>query len=147
MPRSTAFTRKAVCFCAAFIATVKAGRAEEGWKSFMESNTSPGTWNSYPDDNRYQLLFTTDPAFFGYYPVMTHPTNLEELHAIVLPAAAMCAETTSPRLRRPTEIIAGKIPPCGLELISGAGHRSPITHPNAVAGKLEGHFRTVGAGV
>ena len=142
-----AFFEESRGLCAAFIASVKAGRAEEGWESFMDSNTRPGTWKSYPADTRGKFLSMTDAVFSSYYAVMNHPTTLEELNTIALPTAAIYGETTSPRLRRLTEIIAGEIPACGLEMISGAGHMSPITHPEAAAEKLEGHFRTVGARV
>ena len=142
-----AFYQESRDLCAAFIATVKAGRAEEGWESFIDSNSNPGTWNSYPEDTRNKFLSMTDSVFSSYYAVMNHPTTLEELNTIVLPAAAIYGETTSPRLRRLTEIIAREIPNCGLEMISGAGHMSPITHPEAVAEKLEGNFRMIGARV
>ncbi len=42
-------------------------------------------------------------------------------------------------------VIANKIPGCGLKVISGAGHMSPLTHPEDVAKELEGHFRAVEA--
>lgn len=129
--------------CSAFIESVKAGRAEEGWESFIDSNATPGTWRSYPEEVRNKFLATTDPVFSAYYAVMNHPTTLEELKSISLPSLALYGEATSPRLRRLTEIISENIPDCGLGVIAQAGHMSPITHPEGVAEKLESHFRAV----
>ena len=139
--KEQAFYEESRELCESFIASVKAGQAEEGWQSFIDSNTSPGTWKSYSEDYRNKFLSMTDPVFSAYYAVMNHPTTLDELRSISLQTLAMYGEKTSLRLKRLTEIISEEIPNCKLAIIPGAGHMSPISHPEAVAEQLRAHLQ------
>ena len=51
----------------------------------------------------------------------------------------MCGEKTTIPDRRVTEILRDHIPRCRYEVIPGAEHMSPLSHPEFIAQAIERH--------
>lgn len=136
----TEFHEEARALAARFISDARAGDLEVAWERFIDVNNTPGTWKSYSEDVRQKCYAVTDNIISGFFSNLSHATTLAECGNIALPAMALYGETTPPRYRRMTEIIAGAIPGCALHAIPGAGHMSPLSHPEAVAEQLRAHL-------
>jgi pimeloyl-ACP methyl ester carboxylesterase len=52
----------------------------------------------------------------------------------------MCGEKTTVPDRRVAEILRDHIPQCRYELIPGADHMSPLSHPAFIAEAIERHI-------
>lgn len=124
-----------------FIAETRAGHTEEAWRIFIDSNNPPGTWDALAEDAREKLLPLTDAIASCYHANLNHATTLAECRAITLPTLLLYGGSAFPRMRKITEIIAGEIPGSRLESIPGAGHMSPLTHPDQVAEAISGHLQ------
>ena len=64
------------------------------------------------------------------------------LPALPRPALRVTGGRTPPRLVRLCGIFSDHIPGGRLEVIPGAGHMSPLTHPEALAELLAAHLET-----
>ena len=113
---------------------------EEAWRSFIDSNNPPGTWDALAEDAKAKLLPRTDAIASCYHANLNHGTTLAECRAIALPTLLLYGGSAFPRMRKITEIIAGEITGSRLESIPGAGHMSPLTHPEMVADKIANHL-------
>lgn len=123
-----------------FIAQVRAGRAEEGWRSFIDSNNGAGFWDRMPEDARARMLAMTDGAMSEYHACLNHSTTPDDCRGIGVPTLVLVGARTVPRYRRMTELVAEHIPGARLEVLPEAGHMSPLTHPDVVAAAIERHL-------
>jgi pimeloyl-ACP methyl ester carboxylesterase len=62
-----------------------------------------------------------------------------DLWGLSAPALVMCGEKTTIADRRVTEILRDHIPRCRYEVIPGAEHMSPLSHPGFIAEAIERH--------
>ncbi len=126
-----------------FIANVAQGKEEEAWQELIDWNYQPGRWNAFSDEVRHRLLEMTVSTTLVCHANLNDETTLEECASIGLPTLVILGDATVPSYGRLTEITAEHIPGCGLEYIPGAGHMSPLTHPEALAELLERHFGSI----
>lgn len=68
-----------------FLAEPRAGRAEEGWRHFIDSNNGAASWDRMPEDARARMLPMTDAAVSAYHANLNHDTTLDECHGIRVP--------------------------------------------------------------
>lgn len=136
----TELHEEACALATGFISDARAGNIELAWERFIDANNTPGTWNSYSGDIQQKCYASTDNIISGFFANLSHATTLGECGNIGLPSLALYGEATPRRLRRMTEVIAGAIPGCALHAIPGAGHMSPLTHPEDVAERLQAHL-------
>jgi pimeloyl-ACP methyl ester carboxylesterase len=77
---------------------------------------------------------------------LSNPTTLGDCRRIGVPTTVVCgAETTAPD-RRVTELLHGAIPGCRYATIPGAGHMSPLTHPEELGRVVLDHLECGGRG-
>lgn len=119
------------------------GNPEGAWRGFIDFNNGDGAWEAMPTAFRDKMFSLTDAVVSGWHANLSHATTLDELRAFSLPVSALHGDRTLASYRRITEIVAGEITGCSLTILPGAGHMSPLTHPEAVAAAIEIHLRTV----
>jgi pimeloyl-ACP methyl ester carboxylesterase len=125
----------------AFIAATEAGRPEIGWEAFIDSRSGDGTWARLPDERRQQFLAQTEPTRDAFLSNLNNRTTLAECAALTLPVTMITGAATTACDRRTSEVareaLRGVVP---VE-IPGAGHMSPLTHPEAVVEIVGQHLR------
>jgi pimeloyl-ACP methyl ester carboxylesterase len=127
----------------AFIASVDAGRSEEGWEAFLDSRNGAGTWARMSDKSKARFLAQSHQTKEGFISNLNNHTTLAECREIAVPTTVVCgAETTAPD-RRTTELLSDAIPGSRYEFIQGAAHMSPLTHPAEVARLVREHVERV----
>ena len=125
---------------------VAKGDLEGAWREFIDFNNGEGAWNAFPHEVRDRFFAVTEGVVSGWHANLNHATTLAECRALRLPVSALHGDRTLASYRRITEIAAGQIPGCALAILPGAGHMSPLTHPETVAAAIEAHLRRVPEG-
>lgn len=123
-----------------FLQLAAAGREEAAWREFIDHHNGPGKWDALSERARDWFLAQTAPTADGFHSNIGNPTTLADCRRITVQTTILCSETTAPYNRRVTEILRDEIPGAEWIEIPGAGHMSPLTHPEAVAGLISAHL-------
>ena len=124
----------------AFLGNVAAGNLDEAWCVFLDYRNGPGTWQGLPEPSRERFRATTESTVAGFKSNLSNPTSLEDLEQLSLPTLVVCGEKTTVPDRRLTEILRDHIPRCRYEVVPGAEHMSPLSHPTLIAEAVERHI-------
>src|SRR5262245_4599938 len=124
----------------AFLGNVAAGNLDEAWCVFLDYRNGPGTWQGLPEPSRERFRATTQSTVAGFKSNLSNPTSLKDLEQLSLPTLVVCGEKTTVPDRRLTEILRDHIPRCRYEVIPGAEHMSPLSHPAFIAEAVERHI-------
>lgn len=124
----------------AFISSVRAGRAEEAWELFVDNSNGTGTWARLSDKTRVRLLAQSDQTVEGFISNLNNHTTIAECQRIEVPTTIVCGANTRAPDRRTTELLKDAILGSHYELIAGAGHMSPFTHPGDVSRIVVSHL-------
>ncbi len=124
-----------------FLAEARVGRADEGWRRFIDTNNGAGSWDWMPEDARARMLAMTEAVVSAYHANLNHNTTPDECRGIRVPTLVLVGAGTVPRYRRMTELVAQHVPGARLEVLPEAGHMSPLTHPEPVAAAIERHLK------
>jgi pimeloyl-ACP methyl ester carboxylesterase len=127
-------------FALSFQRDVAAGEVARAWENFIDGNDAPGRWAALEDSAREGFLSLTDTIVSGWHANLSHATSPAECRALGLPVLLIHGERTQPHFRRMTELLAEHIPACRQVVLPGAGHMSPLSHAQALADELAGHF-------
>jgi pimeloyl-ACP methyl ester carboxylesterase len=123
-----------------FRSHVAAGNPDEAWRAFVDYRNGPGTWEALPEASKERLRAVTESTVAGFRSNLSNPTSIEDVERLSLPVLVLCGEKTTVPDRRVTEILRDHIPQCRYELIPGAEHMSPLTHPAFIAEAVERHI-------
>jgi pimeloyl-ACP methyl ester carboxylesterase len=123
-----------------FLAHADIGDLEAAWQGFLDYRNGRGTWVGLSEKARQRFYEQTPSTVVGFYSNLENYTSAAELGGIRVPTAVLWGEKTTPPDRRVAEIVANTIPGARLEVIEGAEHMSPLTHPDAVAAHIVAHI-------
>ena len=123
-----------------FIEDVAADRPEAAWQSFIDLRNGAGAWEALTDDRRASMLAQTGQMIDGFKSNLNNATTLSQCADLALPVMVICGGSTTRPERRISEILAGALPNCRYEIVAGAGHMSPLTHPGEVAALVLDHI-------
>jgi lipase len=124
----------------AFLGSVAAGKLDEGWRRFLNYRNGPGTWETLPEAARERFRTVTESTVAAFRSNLSNPTSIEDIEQLSLPTLVMSGDKTTVPDRRVTEILRDHIPRCRYELIPGADHMSPLSHPEFIAEEIERHI-------
>ena len=116
------------------------GSLDEAWRAFLDYRNGPGTWQALLEPSRERFRAMTESTVAGFRSNLSNPTSLKDLEQLSLPTLVMCGEKTTVPDRRLTEILRDHIPQCRYEVIPGAEHMSPLSHPAIIAEAVERHI-------
>jgi pimeloyl-ACP methyl ester carboxylesterase len=123
-----------------FLELAASEQDEAAWREFIDHHNGPGKWDALSDRARDRFMAQTAPTVDGFHSNIGDPTTLADCASIAVPTTILCSETAAPYDRRVTEILRDRIPGSQWVEIAGAGHMSPLTHPEAVAGLIGRHL-------
>ncbi|MDA7948109.1 MAG: alpha/beta hydrolase [Hyphomicrobiaceae bacterium] len=124
----------------AFMDSATAGDLEKAWAEFVDMRNGPGAWRDTPDRVRTRMFERTQQMIDGFMSNLNNTTTLADCRTLDLPVMVVCGEKTTRPERRITEMLAETLPHCRYEVIAGAGHMSPLTHPAEVAALVVDHL-------
>lgn len=126
-----------------FIESAASGHPEVGWARFLNYRSGPDAWSELSADARAKFLATTGNIVTGFYSTLRNSTTLEDLRGIRHDTLVVCGGASLPLDRKVTEIVRDNLSRCTYRVVPGAGHFSPVTHPQAVSELLEKHVTSV----
>jgi lipase len=116
-----------------FVAAVDDGRPEAAWQEFLDTRNGVGTWARLPERRRQEFLKQSAQARETALSNLNNRTTLVECAAIQVPMTIVCGGETTASDRRTSEVLRDAVPSARYEVIAGAGHMSPLTHPAEIA--------------
>jgi pimeloyl-ACP methyl ester carboxylesterase len=128
-----------------FIAKADEGRDEEAWREFIDHYNSDGVWDAASDRAKFRLLAQTAGTAATLRSNFGNGTTLQHCRDIAVPVTVVSGETTSAYNRRVADLIHGEIQDSERVVIPGAGHMSPLTHPEPTIAMIERHLARVAA--
>ncbi len=111
------------------------GDMETAARKFLGFWVGPDALDAMDADTRDYLIQTVDRVVDDWYGVSTHSPlapKLADLARIEAPTLVMCAEKTRPSTKAITALLREHIPDTAYADVPGAGHLSPVTHPDRV---------------
>jgi pimeloyl-ACP methyl ester carboxylesterase len=130
---------------AAFIADAEAARSVSAWRHFIDHYNGDGTWDALSGNTRYRFLSMTHETADAYRSNLNNPTTLQDLQAVAMPTLLLFGARTTETYRRICRILGDHLPNRTSVELDGAGHMSPLTHPDEVARAIVRHVGLPGA--
>jgi lipase len=124
----------------AFLASMEKGDRDAAWRGFIDGRNGPGTWARLSDQRRQGFFAQTDQVSAGFISNLANLTTLAECRAIEVPTTVVCGGKSLAADRRIAEVLRDTIPGARYEVLTEAGHMSPLTHPVDVARLVREHL-------
>jgi len=121
-----------------FVASVDAGKSEEAWRAFLDARNGEGTWARLSDRRKQDFLVQSPRARETASSNLTNRTTLAECANLRVPVTIACGGETTPADRRTSEVLRDALKGARYEIIPGAGHMSPLSHPQEIARLIQG---------
>lgn len=112
---------------------------EAAWQGFLDFRNGPGTWAGYEEKTRQNFVRRTAAQIANFNANQHNRTRVADLARIATPTLVVRGSDTSLYDKRMSEIAAGAIPGARFLVLEGAGHMSPLSHPERVAAEIETH--------
>ncbi|MGE0315284.1 MAG: alpha/beta fold hydrolase [Lautropia sp.] len=122
-----------------FLDAVAVGDVERAWSDFVDYRNGAGTWARLSEGRRARFVAGTQGAIGAFRANLANPTSLDDVRAIHVPTTIVCGGMTTTPDRRVTEILHEAMGHSRLEVVPGAEHMSPLTHPDPVAALIRQH--------
>ena len=129
-----------------FVGHARAGNGAAAWERFMDYRNGPGAWAALGGKAKARLMEQATLGMGTLLANLSNPTTLDDCRRIPAPVTIVCGEATTAPDRRVTELLRDAVPGCRYVTIPGAGHMSPLTHPEELAPIVLDHLGRGGAG-
>lgn len=96
-----------------------------------------------PAGAKARLIAQSEQTVEGFAANLSNRTTIADCGTISVPTLVIRGGDTTRPERRITELLADTIPGCRFDIIPGAEHMCPITHPEDVASSMLRHFEEV----
>jgi pimeloyl-ACP methyl ester carboxylesterase len=114
-----------------------------GMAHFVDYWSGEGAWNEMSHKARMKMCQRLGKVVLDFRALFEEPAGLEDYADLPLPTLILCGERSPGPSRRIVEMLETTLPRARLERIPGAGHMSPVTHPDAVNAAISKHlYRT-----
>lgn len=123
-----------------FLQHAEAGDCAAAWARFMDYRNGPGAWAALGEKTKARLSAQTALGAETLRANLANPTTLADCRRIAVPTTVVLGAETTPADRRTVEVLAGAVLGNQCVTIAGAGHMSPLSHPEEVARILRDHL-------
>ena len=129
----------------AFIADAVDGEDVRAWRRFIDHHNGDGTWENLSEEAQERFLDMTRETADAYRSNFNNPTTVRDLRGMQIPVTVASGSETNETYGKICRVLRKNLPNCIAEEIEGAGHMSPLTHPQAIAGAIEDHVEASGS--
>lgn len=132
-----------------FLGAMEAADAKGALKAFVDYWNADGAWDSLPPEVRAGLVALARKISLEVRGVSFTSARAFALDTVDVPVLVLTGEETRKAPKRMSELMVAALPRATHQVLSGAGHMSPLTHPAEVAGAIAAHVKehTLGRGV
>jgi pimeloyl-ACP methyl ester carboxylesterase len=120
---------------------VASGDYWRGMGRFVDYWNGPGAWQEMPHETKMKLSQRLSKVVLDFRALFEEPANLAAYAALTMPTLILCGERSPGPSRRIVDMLVSAMPRARLAPIAGAGHMSPMTHPDPVNAAIAGHLR------
>lgn len=111
-----------------------------GMASFVDYWSGAGTWEAMPAGKRDPMVARLGKVALEFHAAFSEPALPGEYRRITVPTLLLLGARSPAPTRRVCELLAGLLPHARLRVVEGAGHMSPLTHPEAVNALIARHL-------
>jgi len=119
---------------------VSSGNYWSGTGHFVDYWSGEGTWDAMPHKLQMTLSQTLHKVILDFGAVLNEPASLQDYATIACPTLILCGEWARRPSRRIVQMLAGAMPEAYVQEVAGAGHMSPLTHPDVVNELIREHL-------
>jgi pimeloyl-ACP methyl ester carboxylesterase len=119
---------------------VSSGKYWSGAGHFVDYWSGEGTWDAMSHKLQMTLSQTLDKVILDFKALLNEPASLEDYGTIACPTLILCGEWARRPSRRIVQMLAGAMPKAYVQEVAGAGHMSPLTHPDTVNDLIREHL-------
>lgn len=122
---------------------VNTGDLWGGMGRFVDYWNGAGTWDTMPLEARLKLSRRLAKVVLDFRALFTEPAGLEDYAALTCATLIVCGERSPGPSRRIVEMLEQTMVDIRVREISGAGHMSPLTHPDDVNRAIVAHIEAM----
>jgi pimeloyl-ACP methyl ester carboxylesterase len=111
-----------------------------GMAHFIDYWNGAGAWDAMPHDVHMTMSQRLGKVVLDFRALFEEPDGLSDYAALTMPTLILCGDCSPGPSRRIVDILAATMPQARVQHIAGAGHMSPLTHPDAVNAAIRGHL-------
>lgn len=125
--------------------SIKEGQLETAAAIFLDYWVGPGALNAIQPERKTAVVQSMRKLEYEWpFSLVRENASIAELREVSTPTLLICGGKTTFALTRLTDLLARTLPSCKVVEIAGAGHMSPITHPEPVNAAVEEHIECHG---
>ncbi len=125
-------------------AAVANGNYREAMARFVDYWNGAGSWARLGDQQQRTIVRAAPKVALDFWATITEPKVLPDYRAVATPTLMLCGGRSPASTRRITDLLSGTIRGAALKFISGAGHRAPLSHRDAVNEAVLEHLQRNG---
>ena len=119
---------------------VAAGDPAAAAEYFIDYWRGEGTWAALPAKGREAAAHDIPKLPIEMRAILRSPYTLQDYSAIRSPVRLLAGTVGRAAARRVAELLATVLPAGSLQLVAGAGHMAPVTHPQLVNPRIAAHI-------
>lgn len=124
-------------------AWVAAGKLEAAAGRFIDYWMGPGAWQRTPVKRRPSLAGAMRKVRAEWGACFDEPTPLEAFARLTVPTLFLVGAESPASARGVARLLSRTLPHVTVEVLPGAGHLAPITHPDRVNEAIERHLHRI----
>jgi pimeloyl-ACP methyl ester carboxylesterase len=110
-----------------------------GMARFVDYWSGEGAWSTMSHEARLKMSQRLAKVVLDFRALFDESATLEDYGTLAHRTLFLCGEHSPGPSRRIVEMLAAVMPRARIERIPGAGHMSPVTHPDAVNTAIREH--------
>ena len=110
-----------------------------GMAHFVDYWSGEGAWSTMSHEARLKMSQRLAKVMLDFRALLDEPATLEDYAALTHRTLILCGENSPGPSRRIVDMLAAVMPGARIERIPGAGHMSPLTHPDHVNSAIREH--------
>lgn len=111
-----------------------------GMKHFVNYWSGSDAWSSMPHEARFKMSQRLPKIALDFHALFSEPASPEDYARISHRTVLVCGEKSPGPSQRIVELLASVMPHARIIRIEGAGHMSPMSHPEAVNAAIREHL-------
>ncbi len=119
---------------------VEAGAPAAAAEHFIDYWRGEGTWAALPERGRQAAARVIPKLPVELRAMLRSPYTLRDYGTIRSPVRLLAGTVGRAAARRVAELLATAFPDGSLQLVAGAGHMAPVTHPQLVNPRIAAHL-------
>ncbi|MEM7226952.1 MAG: alpha/beta hydrolase [Pseudomonadota bacterium] len=112
---------------------------------FVDYWNGPDAWSRLSERKQGALAKAAPKVALDFWAITSEQASLQDYGHVDVPTLLLCGEASPLPTRRITALLGGALPGARVQVVGGAGHMLPLTHPERVNPLITEHLQGVAA--